>query len=226
MALQVTTPSLGSGAASTRTTQKDLGKKDIFLKLLVAQMKNQDPLKPQDATKMSSQLAQFNMVEQQTSTNKWLEKMATNGGGLGGPTSSSLDTASAGYLGRNVTVNQNTVQYNGIAPSFSTDLLSAASSVKVIVRDGGGNAIRTMNMGAMPQGINSMSWDGLNDAGQAAPQGKYTLDIAAVDTQGSNMIASIQRSGIVDTVRLAAGAVQLMVGGIPANLQDITAVRL
>jgi len=225
MALQVTTPSLGSGAASTRTTQKDLGKKDIFLKLLVAQMKNQDPLKPQDATKMSSQLAQFNMVEQQTNTNKLLKQMVSNGG-IGAAGSNSLDAASAGYLGRTVSVNQNTVQYNGSNPSFSTDLPVDAGSVQIIVRDSAGKAIRTMNMGPMRQGINTMSWDGLNNLGAAAPLGSYTIGMRALDMQGANITASIQRSGLVDTVRLASGKVQLMVGGIAANLQDITAVRL
>ncbi|PCI43601.1 MAG: flagellar hook capping protein [Proteobacteria bacterium] len=224
MALQVG----GAQAATTQqsqTTKNDLGQKDIFLKLLVAQMENQDPLKPQDATQMSSQLAQFNMVEQQTSTNKWLEQMAGSGGfGVGG--SNSLDTASAGYLGRTVTVNQNTVQYNGNNPNFSTDLPVDASSVQIIVRDSAGQAIRTMDMGPMRQGMNAMSWDGLNDLGAAAPQGEYTIDMTAIDMQGTDIAANIQRSGVVDTIRLASGNVQLMVGGIAANLQDVTAVRL
>jgi len=224
MALQVTAPSLGQ-AAAPKSSQSDLGKKEIFLKLLVAQMQNQNPLKPQDPTQMSSQLAQFNMVEQQTNTNKLLTQIAGDGG-VGGTGSSSLDTASAGYLGRTVTVNQNTVQYTGSNPSFSTDLPIPAASVQVVVRDSAGKAVRTIDMGMMAKGINTMSWDGLNDAGFAAPQGTYTLDIAAVDAQGFNIAANIQRSGLVDTVRLASGAVQLMVGGIPASLQDVTAVRL
>jgi len=224
MPLQVTNTT--SQAASAGTSRADLGKKDIFLKLLVAQMQHQDPLKPQDASQMSSQLAQFNMVEQQTSTNKWLEQMAGNGGLGGVGSSSSLDTASAGYLGRTVTVNQNTVQYNGASPVFSTDLPVNAATAQVVVRDTAGKAIRTMDMGAMPQGINTMSWDGLNDAGQAAPLGTYNIEMAAVDAQGLNIAANIQRSGLVDTVRLTSGQVQLMVGGIPASLQDVTAVRL
>lgn len=223
MPLQVTNTT--NQATTAGTSRADLGKKDIFLKLLVAQMQHQDPLKPQDASQMSSQLAQFNMVEQQTSTNKWLEQMAGNGG-LGGVGSSSLDTASAGYLGRTVTVNQNTVQYNGASPVFSTDLPVHAAATQVVVRDASGKAIRTADMGAMPQGINTMSWDGLNDAGQAAPLGTYSIEIAAVDAQGLNIAANIQRSGLVDTVRLTSGQVQLMVGGIPASLQDVTAVRL
>ncbi|MDQ6956549.1 MAG: flagellar hook capping FlgD N-terminal domain-containing protein [Mariprofundaceae bacterium] len=226
MALQVGSATAVADSTSTRTTNKDLGQKDIFLKLLVAQMKNQDPLKPQDATQMSSQLAQFNMVEQQTNTNQWLEQMASNGGGLGAVASSGLDTASAGYLGRTVTVNQNTVQYNGGNPIFSTDLPVNATSVQVVVRDSAGKAIRTIDMGAMPQGLNTMSWDGLNDTGAASPLGTYTLDMTAVDAQGTNITAKIQRSGLVDAVRLASGGVQLMVGGIPVNLQDVTAVKL
>lgn len=225
MPLQVTNTT--NQATTAGTSRADLGKKDIFLKLLVAQMQHQDPLKPQDASQMSSQLAQFNMVEQQTSTNKWLEQMAGNGGlGGVGSSSSSLDTASAGYLGRTVTVNQNTVQYNGANAVFSTDLPVNAVAVQVVVRDTAGKAIRTMDMGAMPQGINTMSWDGLNDAGQAAPLGTYSLDIAASDSKWHNIAANIQRSGLVDTVRLTSGQVQLMVGGIPAGLQDVTAVRL
>ncbi len=224
MALQVGTATTAANTASNTTTQ-DLGKKDIFLKLLVAQMQNQDPLKPSDPTQMSSQLAQFNMVEQQTSTNKWLKQIAGNG--VSGSTGSSpLDTASAGYLGRTVTVNQNTIQYSGSNPSFSTDLPVNAAAVQVVVRDSAGNAIRTMNMGPMAQGMNTMSWDGLNDVGAAAPLGTYTLDISAVDAQGTNIAANIQRSGLVDSVRLASGSAQLMVGGIPASLQDVTAVSL
>lgn len=223
MPLQVTNTT--SQATSAGTSRADLGKKDIFLKLLVAQMQHQDPLKPQDASQMSSQLAQFNMVEQQTSSNKWLEQIASNGG-LGGVGSSSLDTASAGYLGRTVTVSQNTVQYNGASPVFSTDLPVNAATAQVVVRDAAGKAIRTMDMGAMPQGINTLSWDGLNDAGQAAPLGTYNIEMAATDAQGLSITANIQRSGLVDTVRLTSGQVQLMVGGIPANLQDVTAVRL
>jgi len=224
MALQIGATT--GDTATTRTTNKDLGKKDIFLKLLVAQMKNQDPLKPQDATKMSSQLAQFNMVEQQTNTNKWLEKMAGNGGGLGGVGSGSLDTASAGYLGRTVTVNQNTVQYNGSSPSFSTDLPVDAASVQITVRDSAGKIVRTMDMGLMRQGLHTMNWDGLNNLGAASPLGSYTIDMKAVDMKGADISASIQRSGLVDAVRLASGKVQLMVGGIPASLSDVTAVRL
>jgi flagellar basal-body rod modification protein FlgD len=48
-----------------------------FLKLLIAQLKNQDPTKPMDSTQFVSQLASFSAVEQQISTNARLDQMLT-----------------------------------------------------------------------------------------------------------------------------------------------------
>lgn len=55
--------------------------KDLFLKLLVAQMSNQDPLNPQDPTQYVTQLAQFSMLEQMQSFNEGMEYLVglTNG---------------------------------------------------------------------------------------------------------------------------------------------------
>ncbi|MDX8398005.1 MAG: flagellar hook capping FlgD N-terminal domain-containing protein [Mariprofundaceae bacterium] len=228
MPLQVSNTNYGTGNAPSTTTNNDLGRKDIFLKLLVAQMKNQDPQKPQDATQMSSQLAQFNMVEQQTSTNQLLEKLVANGGAGGSSAygAGGLNAASASFLGRTVTVNQSSVSYTGSAPSFSTDLAIDAADAQVVIRDASGQTVRTMNMGAMAAGKQVMSWDGMKDNGTAAALGTYSLEIKAIDFQGQNIIANVQRSGVVDAVRLASGDVQLMVAGTPASLADITEVRL
>ncbi len=222
MPLEVTAPSLSAASATAKS--QDLGKKDIFLKLLVAQMKNQDPLKPQDPTQMSSQLAQFNMVEQQTNTNKLLEQIAASGG-VGGA-STGLNASSASYLGRTVTVNQNSIQYNGGTVNFSASLPNNAASVQATIVDGSGRTIRNLDLGAMASGHQMMSWDGLENNGVAAPLGTYSVLLQATDAQGKAMAVGAQRSGIVDAVRLASGKVQLMVGGIPASLADVTEIRL
>ncbi len=222
MPLEVTAPSPSAASATAKT--QDLGKKDIFLKLLVAQMKNQDPLKPQDPTQMSSQLAQFNMVEQQTNTNKLLEKIVASGGV--GDASTGLNASSASYLGRTVTVNQNSIQYNGGVVNFSANLPNNAASVQATIVDASGRTIRNLDLGTMVSGHQMMSWDGLENNGVAAPLGTYSVLLQATDAQGKAMAVGAQRSGIVDAVRLASGKVQLMVGGIPASLADVTEVRL
>ncbi|WP_226890957.1 flagellar hook assembly protein FlgD [Paraclostridium bifermentans] len=55
--------------------------KDLFLKLLVAQMSNQDPLNPQDPTQYVTQLAQFSSLEQMQNLNEGMEYLVglTNG---------------------------------------------------------------------------------------------------------------------------------------------------
>ena len=206
-------------ATTADTRQNDIGKKDIFLKLLVAQMKFQDPLKPQDPTKMSAQLAQFNMVEQQTNTNQLLEKiLAKNTGG------GSTDTA-ATWLGHNVTIRQNKIHFNGTPQSFTAQLSQAASQATVTILDAAGKPVRTMQTGALNVGANPLGWDGLTDSGATAVQGDYTIAINATDLQGQKVDAKILRSGIVDAVRFTTDGSQLMVAGIAAGTADITEIR-
>ncbi len=218
-------PTIDTGsqaAATSRTTNKDLGQKDIFLKLLVAQMQNQDPLKPQDATQMSSQLAQFNMVEQQTTSNKLLEQLVAAGGG-----SSNVQPGNAAsYLGRSVTVNQDQVNFDGSTQNFTAVLDEPATEALVFIFDASGNPVRSMALSNLSAGKNALAWDGLTDSGATAPQGKYTIQISATNVSGAEVTYKIQRSGVVDAVRFNASGTELMVGGIPATIADVKEIRL
>ena len=62
--VQNVTPTVDPSAAATATASKDIANKDTFLQLLIAQLKNQDPLKPQDGAEFVTQLAQFSNLEQ------------------------------------------------------------------------------------------------------------------------------------------------------------------
>ncbi|MDX8396503.1 MAG: flagellar hook assembly protein FlgD [Mariprofundaceae bacterium] len=217
-------PGLSSASAATGIgTQQDLGDKQIFLKLLVAQMENQDPLKPQDPTQMSAQLAQFNMVEQQTNTNKWLEQIAA-GNGLSN--SGGASGSDASYLGRTVTLNQSNVAFNGSPVSFDARLDGNATQSFIVIRNGEGTPIRTISLGAKNAGTHPMTWDGVNDLGNPSPPGNYNIEIAATDIQGLIVPAFAQRSGIVDAVRFTSSGTEFVVGGMPASLSDITEIRL
>jgi len=229
MALQLTNISASNPKQSAvPVAQKNLGSKDVFLKLLVAQMKNQNPSKPQDSSKMASQLAQFNMVEQQISTNKYLKTLAANGGmgsGSSGPTG--LAGASSSYLGHSVTVNQSTMAFNGTPMNFSTNLGIGSSSTQILVRDSTGQVVRTMDVGALSQGQQKFSWNGLSDSGATMASGTYSFEIKALDYQGQTIQANVQRSGLVDAVRKAqGGGVQLVVGGVAVNTSQVSEIRL
>jgi len=204
-------------------TTNDLGDKDIFLKLLVAQMEYQDPLNPQDATQMSSQLAQYNAVEQQIATNDLLQQLVDNSG-VG--SSSSPTGTGTDYLGHPVTVNDNNVLYDGTAQNFDIVLDNNATDALVFIYDANGNSVRSMTLNNLGAGSNSVSWDGLTDNGAPAAQGNYTVDVAAADISGGEVAASIQRSGIVEAVRFTSTGTELIVGGIATSVNAVTEVRL
>ncbi|MDX8389835.1 MAG: flagellar hook capping FlgD N-terminal domain-containing protein [Mariprofundaceae bacterium] len=226
--------------AAKEENRTNVGNKDIFLKLLTAQMSNQDPLNPSDATQMSSQLAQFNMVEQQLESNDTLKAMLENQTAMANAqnalaeavsnqaTGSGADSGvAASYLGHTVLVAQDRIQHDGASPArMQIDMLQSASDVTVTIRDAQGLPIRQMVIGAVPAGPNSLSWDGLDDNGVAAPAGEYQFDVNAVDAQSGTVDFVLQRLGLVEAVRLTQGGYELVVGGIPATMNDITEIRL
>ncbi len=220
MPLEVTAPSLGAQAAPT--PKQDLGSKDVFLKMLVAQMQNQDPLNPADSTQMSSQLAQFNMVEQQIDTNKFLQQLVGSQGGAG----ANLDMASAGYLGHTVMINQSEIEYSGTSTNFSVSLDNNAEAVFVTISDSSGSPVRTMSLAATPAGELPLTWDGRDADAIKVDSGIYSINVQAVDTTGQPVRATPQRSGTVDAVRNTANGLELIVNGIATSLNNITEVRL
>jgi len=222
--LQPTLPdpvtSKAAHTAANRTT--DLGKKDIFLKLLVAQMKYQDPLKPQDPTKMSSQLAQFNTLEAQLNANKLLEKLVA--------AQSSGNTAAsspASYLGKTATVPITSLDYGGGTQSFDVGLLQDAQQVLAVISDSNGIPVRSINLGALVAGAHPVTWDGKTDQGTAAPTGTYQLKVVAADALGSPVEAQAQRSGQVTSVRFSKdGGVKLMVNGQAVDMSSVSQISL
>ncbi len=221
MALNVSS-NYGAQPAPPPNSQQNLGSKDVFLKMLVAQMQYQDPLNPTDSTQMSAQLAQFNMVEQQTYTNEYLAQLTASQGGANG----SLDTASAGYLGHTVMINETHISYTGGTQPFSANLDGNASNVYITISDNLGTPIRTMSLSSLPAGMQQLNWDGKDDAGNPVAIGDYQIDIAAFDAAGQQVGASIQRSGVVDAVRMTPSGIQLIVGGTPTSIANVTEVRI
>lgn len=59
----------------TKGSNKASDQKDMFMKLLVAQLKNQDPLQPQDGAQFVAQLAQFNSLEQLTGMRQSIDQL-------------------------------------------------------------------------------------------------------------------------------------------------------
>ncbi len=193
-----------SGAAK-KDEAKDIN--DRFLKLLVAQMKNQDPLNPLDNAQVTSQMAQINTVTGINNLNATVGKLLEQFTGL--------QTLQAAQLaGRDVLVAGNRLQLaaEGVATG-AVELSTEAAAVKVDIRDANGLLVRTIDLGARSAGATRFDWDGRTDAGAAAAPGNYTFT-ATASVGGSQSAAATLMAARVEGVRNENGAVQLMLAGI------------
>ncbi len=206
-------------SAATQSNQ-GLGK-DAFMKLLVAQISHQDPLKPMDDTAFVSQLAQFSALEQALGTNKRLDFIAAGQQGVG-------NTEVASLVGKNVTVKGSslTLDGQGFAQPVHFTLGDAANKVTVSVRDASGKTVRTMQVGAHGAGLVNVSWDGRDDNGMSQPAGVYTVAVEAKNASGSPVDVSQQTSGVLTAVSFENGYAKLVLdNGVEAPASDLLRVN-
>lgn len=153
-----------------------------FIKLMTAQMKNQDPFEPMDNSQMVAQMAQFSSLSSQTEMASTLKaisaKLATGGTG-----------DALAYVGKTV-LTEGKVAYPRSAGGFAgaVDLDKAATAVHVTIANANGEVVKSVNLGAHPAGSVSFDWDGTNDAGEAVAGGPFTITTSAKD--GTKSVAS------------------------------------
>jgi flagellar basal-body rod modification protein FlgD len=191
-----------------------------FLQLLMAQMQNQDPLQPDDSTAWVTQLATYSQVEQSVAQTSTLNTISTQLQGL-----SSTNTAN--LIGKSVTLQGNTLAWNGTSPATSAVTLAApAQHVAVTVSDSGGNTVKVLQLGPQSTGSVSIQWDGTNQTGQAEPAGTYTFAVSATGANGTSVGVSQSVSGIVTQVSYANGSSTLTLNnGTTASISQLASVN-
>jgi flagellar basal-body rod modification protein FlgD len=141
-------------AGSTKpVTTNDAGSADRFLKLLVTQMQNQDPLNPMDNAQITSQMAQINTVN-------GLGTLNTTVQGLNAQFVQMQVLQGASLVGRDVTVQGNLMAYDtdaGVGVG-GFDLDATASRVKVEVLSGAGRVVDSIDLGTQTAGTHSFNW--------------------------------------------------------------------
>ena len=197
-------PALSSAASEKR-----------FLKLLVTQLNNQDPLNPLDNAQLTSQLAQMSTVS-------GIEKLNTAFQSLLAQSGSSQVLQSASMIGRTVLVPGSELTLEkGAGVPFAVDMPAGADSVNVTVSNAAGDAVRSFDLGALPQGVKTLSWDGLTGTGGAVADGSYTVNVVAL-SGGNKIAATALTYANVSSVSQGNGAVSLDLGASrKASLADV-----
>ncbi|MFZ4478416.1 MAG: flagellar hook assembly protein FlgD [Rhodoferax sp.] len=144
-----------------------------FLKLLVTQLNNQDPLNPLDNAQLTSQLAQMSTVS-------GIEKLNTALASLLAQSGSSQVLQSASLIGRSVLVPGQDLALKGSgAVPYAVEMTGPAESVKVDITNAAGQVVRSYDLGALPAGVKTLSWDGMGADGAALPDGSYKFSATA-----------------------------------------------
>jgi flagellar basal-body rod modification protein FlgD len=212
---------LGAGALSKSVGGggNDLGQ-EAFLKLLVAQLQNQDPLNPQENSEFVAQLAQFSSLEQSIGINDRLDQLALQNQGL-------QNSQVVSLVGKQATVKGNIVSLKGQGQSvpITFQLNGAANEATVVVRDQSGRTVRTMQVGARAAGLVSVVWNGQNDAGNPQPAGPYQITVTAKSANDLPVTLTQQSSGVIRSVSFDQGfpVIQLD-SGVTAPVGDLVSV--
>jgi flagellar basal-body rod modification protein FlgD len=204
-----------NGTSPAATAKKsEPGSEDRFLKLLVAQMKNQDPLSPLDNAQVTSQMAQISTVS-------GIDKLNTTLQTLTGSMTASQPLQAAGIVGHMVLVPGSTLTLAGGAAAGGFSLDQPVDQLTVTVRDSLGNALHTVNLGAQKAGMQTFAWDGVADNGQTAVDGSYSFEVSGL-AAGKKITATPLALGRVDAVRPGADGLTLTLGGFgEAKMADV-----
>jgi flagellar basal-body rod modification protein FlgD len=210
---------VATGGGADMKDPADFGK-DEFMKLLIAQLQNQDPTAPQESNEFMAQLAQFTNVEKLDTANRLLGEMLVS-------QSANYQATLTTLVGKDVVFNNNEIELGPQGPGepFYVDLQGHAVSVNVLVKDEFGNTVRTLYLGEQEAGLVKAEWDGRDVYGVPLPEGKYTFEVSAADTSGNPVEAFPRRKGHIAGLTFAQGYPQLMVNGLPISMGDVVEVQ-
>ena len=205
--LNKTSSSTTSGSSSSPGAS-DAASADRFLKLLVTQMQNQDPLNPMDNAQVTSQMAQINTVT-------GIDKLNTTVQGLNSQFVQMQALQGASLMGKGVLVagNKMTMAEDGKTGQAAFTLAGASDATKVEILNAAGRVVDTIDIGAETGGMHGFTWTvpptvtdttGLSfrvtaTSGKTAVASTALMQdaVVAVNAGGDQLTLSLLRSGDV-----------------------------
>jgi len=191
--------------------------KDDFLRLLVTQLRHQDPLSPQKPEEFSAQLAQFSSLESMQNIEKVLQSQVEAGGLT---TLAMKADLGASFIGRNVIAAGNRLQVttDGAEARVTVDIGTGGGKTSLTIYDASGKEVATRNLGWQGAGRHTL------DAGHLPP-GSYSYKVTVTGAADSDIPVQTYTSGIVDGVSFQNGTVILRAGDLRFPLDNVVEVE-
>lgn len=184
--------------------------KDDFLKMLVAQMKNQDPMNPMEGKEFAAQLAQFSTVEQLMQIGSKMDSQTLTGS----------TTLGAAIVGHEVLLGGDKfTAMDGTKPEVAVDLEKDAAKVTVTVKDASGKTVFTQTFTNDKAGRNLLT---LNKSD--LPDGTYSYSVTATDAKNATVKATTYTRGTATGMAFSGGQIMLRVNGTLVPIGDIVEV--
>ncbi len=208
-----------TSSLASHTQEASLNKND-FLQLLIAQIKFQDPLKPQDSTEYVAELAQFSSLEQTMGINERLDALTAQ-------TRSQATTDALALVGKTATVRGSTINLagDGSPAGVAFDLGAECAQTTVTILDQDGTVVRSLDLGPKAPGKTSIAWDGYREDGTRAPSGNYQVVVDARSADGAAVPVNQETTGRVVSISFEGSDPVLQLdNGVSAGLSDLLRV--
>jgi flagellar basal-body rod modification protein FlgD len=219
----VTSNYVGATGETSALGQMDMQKAD-FMKLLIAQMQNQDPLQPMENSDFSAQLAQFSSLEQLQNINASVQEGVEVNLVLTQAINNSLSATVIGKVARgygdSLSISDGEVQ-----SKVNFKLNGTADDVEINIKDSTGTIVRTLTGKGLEAGDHAMEWDGKDNDGKSLSDGNYTFEVKATDPEGNAVGAKTYVEGFVESVRYDSGMAKLLINGKEIAFSAILELR-
>lgn len=205
-----------SNDSKTKEKEDALGR-DAFLTMMVAQLQNQDPLNPMEASDFSSQLAQFSQLEQLMNLNETMVSMKT-------AFEDNSDRDVTSYIGKDIIGNVDSMSVKNGSASAGYYSLPKPGEVRVEIYDANGRIVKALYLGQKDMGSYTVQWDGTDGNGNIVPDGTYKYAVGADMGQGFEEIETTV-AGIVEGIVYSGDKPFLVVDGVWVNPDSLVQIK-
>ena len=209
---------LGLGEQSVKKKAPDELGQSEFLELMIAQLNNQDPMKPMENGDFIAQMAQFSAVT-------GLTELQDSFDGLAASLQSNQALQASSLVGRTVMVPSGV----GTLPQGGTlsgvvDLPASSGSLTITIQDASGQVLRRLELGPQAAGDVYFNWDGMTDSGVPALAGRYYISAETETDAGTEALETLV-SAAVESVTMGKGGQSMMLNLADGNSVDLSSVR-
>lgn len=206
-------------ADPTSSAMGEMGRNE-FLKLLVTQLENQNPLEPMQDTEFVAQLATFSSLEQLIDMNSRMDTVIAGQAEM-------VNAQALDLVGREVLLDTGgeVRLEDGEAETIVFEMAEAATAARVDIYDESGRLVRSIEMDNPRSGRHEVTWDGLDDGGDPLNSGGYRAEVVLGTVETGESTITPWTSMPVRGLHVGPNGIALTSNARVVALSDVLEIR-